>query len=376
MLLCCIPAFASNKKLQVKTIELKKVSQRINSLKMLIRTSKDKKNTLVKQLKLIETRINKLANSLRVTGQNLSQQEELLSKLQASYKEQQTKLQKQQMLLAQQLRSNYQLGKHEYIKLLLNQRNPNTVSRQLKYFDYINLARVGIITTIDKTLKELIVSKQNIKKNTLELQALVSIQKQQNIELKLQKQQREIVLSALSKQIETKQQKLSELQKNKVNLEKLVNKFKRTQYQAKVSIPFSKLQGKLPWPVRGSIENFYGNHIQDSQLIYNGVLIKAKEGSDVRAIYPGKVVFADWLRGFGLLMIIEHNKGYMTLYAHNHSLLKQVGDQINSGEIIANVGHSGGNAQNGLYFEIRHNGKPINPTLWCNRNIKIKLERG
>ncbi len=292
-------------------------------------------------------------------------------KLQEQARQQQLLLNQQQQLLAQQIRANYQLGKYQYVKLLLNQEDPNAISRLLTYFHYINKARVKIITKLNQALSALLDSKQKIVLHTEKLQTLINQQQQQQQQLITQQNYRQKVLQQLNASIDTKDKKLTMLTGNKSRLEQLINQLKESTWQAQPKQPFAAMKHKLPWPTAGRPQNMFGQSIDNSTLTYNGVMIKAPLGQAIKAVYPGKVVFANWLRGFGLLLIIEHGQGFMTLYAHNNSLYKKTGDRVRSGDLIATVGNSGGNEQNGLYFEIRRNGKPLNPLAWCSGARKV-----
>lgn len=131
--------------------------------------------------------------------------------------------------------------------------------------------------------------------------------------------------------------------------------------------PFSKQRGKLYWPAKGKVKNLYDHWRSVGKVKWQGNIIKAKEGAPVHTISNGRIAYSDWLRGYGLITIIDHGDGYMSLYGHNQTLLKEVGDWVENNEIIATVGSSGGLKSVGLYFEIRHNGKPSNPSRWCKK---------
>ena len=141
------------------------------------------------------------------------------------------------------------------------------------------------------------------------------------------------------------------------------------------SRPFKQQKGKLPWPASGAFLASYGEPRKQGGLKWNGVLISSKHGTPVRAISHGRIAFADWLQGFGFITIIDHGEGYMSLYGHNETLVKQAGDWVNAGEVIATSGDSGGQPMPGVYFEIRSRGKPVNPGNWCSRKAKHQLSK-
>ena len=347
------------------TTKIRKLSTQINELKQRLSNAKDKKATIIEELRSTEVAIGKQSVNLKNTSSDLLKQQTILKKLKADEESQQGLLQSHQNLLSQTLRSAYQLGNHDYLKLLLNQQDPNTMGRMMIYYSYINRERINIIKQLDSTLQKVHENKIAIESHTEQLKVLVKQQNQEKQQLEQKKSYRTKIIAALSQDIQSKQQKIGELTKNKMALERVLVKLNKKKSMTAAKRPFSRMKGKLPWPVLGKITYEFAAPVADSTLKYNGVFIKAKEGLAISAIYPGKVVFANWLRGFGLLIIIEHADGYMTLYAHNHSLYKTLGESVQAGDVVASVGHSGGNWQNGLYFEIRHNAKLINPQQWC-----------
>ncbi|MEX1033351.1 MAG: peptidoglycan DD-metalloendopeptidase family protein [Cellvibrionaceae bacterium] len=176
------------------------------------------------------------------------------------------------------------------------------------------------------------------------------------------------MLARLNESIETKDQELQQLARDRQYIEQLMTEIVATvghQNTFNSDAPFAELRGKLPWPAEGQIAHSFGSERVAGKMKWDGVLIRASEGEPVKAIHHGRVVFADYLRGHGLLIIVDHGEGYMSLYAHNQTLKKAVGNWVEAGEVIASVGSSGGQRQAGLYFEIRQHGRPTNPGTWC-----------
>jgi septal ring factor EnvC (AmiA/AmiB activator) len=234
----------------------------------------------------------------------------------------------------------------------------------LVYYRYLNQARSDAIGKI-KTLRDQL--QNNIDTEQKQYHTLVSLQQKQVHEKKSLEnvgKQRQEIMSKISAGISDKSVKLQRLVRNKERLEAMISALQKQSTQA--SAGFSKKRGGLNLPTDGIITARYGTQIEQSELRWTGVLIKAKENSPVYAIAGGKVVFAKWMEGYGLLMIIDHGGGYMSLYGRNRYLYKQVGDRVRSGEEIAAVGNSGGFEQPALYFGLRHNGQPVNPLTWCN----------
>jgi septal ring factor EnvC (AmiA/AmiB activator) len=204
----------------------------------------------------------------------------------------------------------------------------------------------------------------NLKKAKVQLQ-------QEHKALVSNKVSREKNLAKINYRIKDKDQLLKKLNSDRQELEELIDAVEQT--IANISIPsdyrpFAQLKGKLPWPISGKPSNRFGSSRSGSKLRWQGINIPSNPGTNIKAIHHGRVVFADWLRGSGLLLIIDHGDGYMSLYAHSQSLLSETGDWVGTGETIATAGNSGGQQQTGLYFEIRHNGKPSNPHKWCKRS--------
>ncbi len=271
---------------------------------------------------------------------------------------------RQEQLLAKQLRSAYTAGQHDYLKLLLNQDKTDKIQRTLSYYQYLNQARIKEITDFNQTIAQLLeVSTQHQTK----IETLDTLKNQQILEsksLNANKKQRSKTLNTLSKQLLSSQQRLDKLKAEENNLNQALNKLAAI-IKAEIDLTgLSKLKNRLSWPVKGKLLHSFGSKKQ-GYLTWKGVLISAPISRQVNTIHNGTVLFSDWLKGYGLLTVIDHGSGYMSLYAHNQTLLKSIGDRVETGEPIALVGQSGGQTSSGLYFEIRHQGKALNPKLWC-----------
>jgi len=271
---------------------------------------------------------------------------------------------RQEQLLAQQLRSAYTAGQHDYLKLLLNQDKTEKIQRTLSYYQYLNQARIKEITEFNQTIAQLLeVSTEHQAK----IETLDILKNQQILEsksLNANKKQQSKRLNTLSKQILSSQQQLDKLKAEENNLNQALNKLAAI-IKTEIDLTgLSKLKNRLSWPVKGKVLHSFGSKKQ-GYLTWKGVLISAPISRQVNTIHNGTVLFSDWLKGYGLLTVIDHGNGYMSLYAHNQTLLKSIGDRVEIGEPIALVGQSGGQTSSGLYFEIRHQGKALNPKLWC-----------
>jgi septal ring factor EnvC (AmiA/AmiB activator) len=261
------------------------------------------------------------------------------------------------------------MGRQGQLKIIFNQQDPAMLGRMFTYYDYFNRARADRIADIDRKLQEVVTLEQAIAQESEGLERLRADQIQQKEALAESRASRRQILVKLEGEIRTKEQQLASLMRDERSLAELLSRLQEALRDLPVdvpdNVPFSSLKGRLPWPVQGKIAARFGSSRKAESLTWRGILIDADEGREVRAIYNGRVVFADWMRGFGLLVIVDHGNGYMSLYGHNQSLYKDVGESVRKGEVVATVGNSGGREVPGLYFEIRHNGVPDNPVFWC-----------
>jgi septal ring factor EnvC (AmiA/AmiB activator) len=285
----------------------------------------------------------------------------------------------QQALLGKLLYQQYLGGKHEYLKLLLNNQDPNQVARDLRYYQYIARGRATWLANLRKSLAELDAISMSTRDQRAELASLREEQTVQKNTLEKEQHARQRMLSKISQQLHRQRREITRLQRDESRLAQLVDKLTKMLAEPKSKSlfrndnlpdnrfdgsPFDQLKGKLTLPVKGEITNRFGTPRPDSRVRWKGLFLRTSSGQAVKTIAAGRVVFADWLRGFGNLMIIDHGKGYMSLYGNNETLYKQVGDVLRGGDTIATVGNTGGNEDFGLYFELRHESKPLDPMKW------------
>lgn len=346
-----------------KTQQLKNIKAKIHNTRQKIRNAQGERDALEDELKRNELAINHHLNHISKIRRNKKYQLQNLSNLNDKLRQSQKHLKAQQHILAQQIRLAYLTNNVNPVnlpmKLLVNEKNPATLQRLLTYQGYINHARLNIIKDTGNTITEILtyqqhIAEQNKRLQSLERQKLASLE-----ELKNAKQHNKTVLTKLRYRISQNRNELQRLKESRQVLEKLLTELRLTPSVFNSKRPFISMKHHLPWPTLGNIPN------PDTENRKPGLFIKAPDGQTVRSIYRGRVIFANWLRAYGLLLIVQHDSGFMSLYAHNESLYKKVGDSVQAGEIIAKVGHSGGNHDSGLYFEIRHHGKPVNPYHWC-----------
>lgn len=353
-----------------KQQQLQKLDSEMQQLQTLLKQFKSQRSSLENALSQSEINIGKLQQQIRNTQRALNKEQQQLQAL----TQQKTQLLKnrraQQHIIEQQIRSAFQIGQQKKLKLLLNQENPETLSRALKYHDYFNEARSKALNDYQETLNTIAKIEPAIQAKTQQLIKSRNQLKQALGALKTNQLSRQQNLKAINHQISDKNSYLKKLLKDRKQLEQLIEKVElaiNSIQLPKNYLPFAQLKGKLPAPLTGKPSNSFGSPRAGSQLRWQGITIPANEGKAIAAIHHGRIVFADWLRGSGLLIIIDHGDGYMSLYAHNQSLLGETGDWVQAGETIATAGNSGGQGKSGLYFEIRHNGQPQNPKKWLKR---------
>lgn len=350
--------------------QLEQLSKEMKELRGLLDNFKAQRSDLQNSLRKSEVSIGQIQNKIRTIQQQLNNEEAELRTLQKKRQQLQSSKREQQKFIEQQILAAYQVGQQKKIKILLNQEDPDKISRALTYYDYFNEARSDQIQSYITIITDLDEIEPKIVTKTASLSAAKAQLSKEHRSLLNNKKQRQANLDKINSKINNNDQRLKKISKDRSELERLVSAFEQT--LANITIPsdyspFKSLKGKLPWPVSGKPNNRFGYRRNNTSMRWQGLAIPATEGSQVEAIHHGRIVFADWLRGSGLLVIVDHGDGYMSLYAHNQSLLKETGDWVNPGDTIATVGNSGGQQQAGLYFEIRHNGKPTDPKKWCKR---------
>jgi septal ring factor EnvC (AmiA/AmiB activator) len=273
--------------------------------------------------------------------------------------------------LASQVRTSYMNGRAELFKLMLSQQSPASLGRMLVYFDYFNRARSARIGAVSAEVAELADLGHQKERATAELASLESAESAQVASLEHARDERRVLVANLDAGIADSNEKIGKARADEKRLADLVAEL--TQLMAGFPVngeqPFGRLKGKLAWPVMGRLAGEFGQAREGGTVKWNGVLIEASQGTPVRAIYRGRVAFADWLPGLGLLLVLDHGDGYLSLYGHNQALLKEPGDSVSPGETIAQVGDTGGQARPALYFEIRAKGEPVNPHDWIKKPL-------
>jgi len=350
-----------------KKKQLALLRERVKSVEKSISLTQQSKTKEERELRQVERRLSASSQKIQSLNGKLAQANKKIKALKNEQVLLKDGITAQKSLLAEQLKSAYLMGKQQRVKMLLNQQQPDRMSRVLQYYDYFNQARIDNVEALEADIQQLLGVEDDLEAEKRQLASLIAAKQVENKTLASSKKRRKSILATLSKQIKSSAQELSELKENEKRLTELLASIRQAindiPLLTQQNKPFKNLKGKLSWPIKGSIRKKFGSARKSGR--YDGVVIAASEGTVIRSISHGRVVYADWLRGYGLLIIVDHGANYMSLYAFNEGLYKEVGDWVEVGEAIGTVGVSGGQQKAGLYFSIRKNGKPVNPIHWC-----------
>ena len=363
--LLSLPAFAQADADQ--QARLQEIKQRIESLQEELNQVRSERDQLLKDLEdnekdisELHKRVDKIKRDMRSRGEKLKE----LKKEQQQLEESRRSMQRR---VEQEVAAAYRLGKQEQVKLLLNQQDPQHIARQLRYHQYFLQERSRVIDDYLATITSLDTVSSNIQRERDRLDSERQQLETRERQLVGAQRTRQSTLDKLAARLADKSGELKALNSDRARLQKLVDEVGRA-IAALVSPqddkPFAKQRGRMQWPVKGRRANAFGQR-RANGITWKGITIRTNEGEPVRAIHRGRVVFSDYLRGQGMLMILDHGDGYMSLYAHNQSLTRSLGEWVERGDTIARVGNSGGLDYSGVYFEIRYRGKPQDPTAWC-----------
>jgi len=344
---------------------LRSLKERIERIQRQVKEDSAEKDRLTRDLRAAEQSVSKAQAELGKVRSQRTETSAERARLQEERARRVAERDRTQGDLAAQLRASYMMGRSEPLKMLLNQRNLSQFQRNSTYYGYFGRDRANKINLITQNIAEIDVLARQIEEQDNQLAQLEEQRQRRVQELDKARKQRGRVLASLQVESRNRGAQLKRLQSQQQQLERLLAELRRATEATPFdpNDPFAKLRGRLSWPVAGRIETNYGENVAGG-LRSNGIEIAADRGANVRAVHEGRVVFADWLSGRGLLIILDHGNGYLSLYGHNEQLFKQAGATVNAGETIASAGDSGGRARPGLYFEIRRSGKPVNPTGW------------
>ncbi len=348
--------------------QLQQLEKSIKRVTWELSNATSKRGELQRELREAEVQLGELNRDITNTRNAIEQDEAEQQVLQERVSVLEAARDEQQARIALELRSAWRTGNQGQLKILLNQEQPDTIARAMAYYRYLYGAREDLLTGYRETLTELQQVQSELDATLAKLIAQREQLESQQQSLATAQAERKRAVANLNSSIRSKGEQLEKLKADRRELEKLLQAIEEAIVNLKVPDnyqPFASARGKMPWPVAEKISNHFGKSRNAGKMRWQGVTIPAKEGTTVRAIHHGRVVYADWLRGSGLLLIIDHGDGYMSLYAHNQSLLRDVGEWVNAGTPIATVGSTGGREKSGLYFEVRRQGKPIDPAKWC-----------
>lgn len=348
--------------------KLRQLRQEIQNTQKAIQQAEGQKGDVQASLMETEKEISFIGRRLHIIRKDYELQQQRLEELEDEVDNREIALAEERLALGRLMRSAFQIDRHGDIRMLLNQESPALFSRMLSYHDYFSRQRVRQINRVNEKLQELARAKHALSLQVSTLDRLQGKREQELARLERFKEQKQIVLNQILADIDNEAGLLNKLKKDEVTLKRILKSLTDLLSDIPDGVDkktFVSRKGKLNWPSAGRITTRFGQQRGNTGKRWSGVIIGAGRGNDVHAVARGRVAFSDWLRGYGLLIIIDHGEEYMSLYGHNESVYKDTGEWVEAGDVIASIGDSGGQAQAGLYFEIRKAGKPLNPVRWC-----------
>ncbi len=382
LLLCICLTAGINSTHALQQEELDNLRKHISVLQKELEKTSESQSEATDELRESERAISNSKRKLAELSLQHRAADQTLEKLKQQAQQLETNIQDQQAMLSKLLYQQYLGGKQEYFKLLLNNHDPDQAAREMRYYEYITRGRSTWLNMLRVNLAQLNEVVQQTQQKSGEITALQAEENAQQKILETDRLARQQVINQFAQQLKQQRHEIGRLQRDENRLSQLIAKLSKMLTRQKDKgvfnndklpdnrfdgKPFEQLKGKLTLPVMGEVVNKFGSARPDSTVLWRGLMLRAANGQPVKSVAAGRVVFADWLRGFGNLLIIDHGKGYMSLYGNNETLYKQVGDVLRGGDTVAAVGNSGGNEDSGVYFELRHRGEPIDPLKWIAR---------
>jgi septal ring factor EnvC (AmiA/AmiB activator) len=371
-ILITAPAFAQDsggELAKIKERELEQVRDKISDLKKSMDKSASDRDRLTAELQEAEVEISEKRIRLKELERERDFSARRKTELDGQLAKREAELDEESGELADQVRAAYMSGSQERIKLLLNQRDPATIGRLMAYYGYLNEYRSENIEVVTAAIRELAKLRSEVAAEEARIGEIAKTRYDELTKLGRAQDKRQLLLVRLKEKISGEGREVERLAAQEKDLSKLIAELTSilSDYPISSEAPFTSHKGRLTWPVAGTLVHDFGQPRAAGQLEWNGVVLAAPRGREVRSVYHGRIEFADWLAGMGLLVIINHGEGYMTLYGYNETILKNAGDWVAPGDVIATIGDSGGQAQPGLYFEIRKGTRPVNPRQWISR---------
>jgi septal ring factor EnvC (AmiA/AmiB activator) len=366
LLLLISAGLSANSEQQVQQ-RMQQLQSDIGSLQDWLNKAQNQASDLQKQLRSNEKKISSLRKAIKQNQQSSKKSVSRLTKLQQQSSHFQDALSEQYQQLSNQLKNQYQQGQNSASNLLLSLDNPSTLARNMAYYQYLNQASANQMAVYRQTLNSLALVQQEQADLALELQQYDKQLQEQTQNLTQAKTKLATNLNQLKNKQASKAQRLTSAKADQIQAQELLEQIQVAISKANIqvaNIPLVDAKGKLPWPLKGKVLNRFGASNSAYPLSQQGWLIAAQEGSDVVAIHGGQVVFSDWLKGYGLVIILDHGDSFLSLYGQNQALYLSVGDYAAAQQLIASSGKSGGNTQAAVYFSLRKQGKPLNPKQW------------
>ena len=368
-----LPAVAQDPELaQIKERELEQVREKISALKSSMDERAVERDRVTGELQEAEAQIAEKRAYLRDLERQRAYSEKKKADIEGQLARREAELAGETEQLAAQVKAAYTAGSQERLKLLLNQHDPATMGRLLTYYRYMSDYRGENIETVNGHIEELAGLRADAAAEENRLAVLANTRAAELEKLDTAQAERQGLLASLKARIADESAQIDRLAAEERDLARLIAELTSilSDYPITSEEPFSKLKGNLTWPVAGNLIHDFGQPRAGGKVKWNGVVLAAPRGREVRSIYHGRVVFADWLAGMGLLVIVDHGESYLTLYGYNEATLKTAGDWVAPGDVIATIGDSGGQQQTALYFEVRKGTQPQNPRQWVSRQPK------
>ncbi len=363
------PDQAAERQVTIKEEELEAVREQIDALKDRLDRNTRERDRVTSDLQAAEVKIAETRRRLDDLKREQAYAERRTAELEAEITEEESRLEAEIATLGEQVRSAYMSGNQERLKLLLNQQDPATLGRMLVYYEYFNRYRAENIARVNALLAQLDGLRTEVATEAARLASIADRRYQELSELNEAQEDRRALLADLNERMQNQSEEIETLTTQEQELQRLLEELSTilSDYPISSQEPFDSHRGRLTWPVAGNRVHDFGQSRAGGRLKWNGVVLSAPRGREVRAVYHGRVIFADWLAGMGLLLVVDHGDDYLTLYGYNETLLKDSGDWVAPGDVIATVGDSGGQAQPSLYFEVRRGAQPLNPSDWVTR---------
>lgn len=347
--------------------QLAALQKEIQQQRRAIERRQERLSRTERELRELETKVQQASQTLRQTELRIAQVEGHIYELESEQERLQGEVTTQANLLADQIESAYRNGDEGFLKMLLNQQSPAKFERMLAYYEFLNDARLAELEKLHTLEIQLEQVKAEVEQQRQTLARTFEQQRQQRETLAKQRQEQQQLVARLQREQQSDEANLAAMLRNEKELNDLLAALQQVLAQQGIQLDgLAKLRGQLTWPVNGTMRHTFGQQ-RSGQIRWRGVVMNTELEAPVRAIADGRVIYSDWLRGFGMVVVIDHGEHYMSLYGYNQALLKNVGEPVRSGEVIALAGQSGGQREASLYFEIRHEGNPINPAPYMRR---------